>query len=292
MNMTKKGGMGITFFVPMVFVLLWSTGFIAAKFTIAYAPPFKLLFLRGLLSCLVFLVMVLIARVKFPPVKSIIEQMKAGLLMHTLFLGGCFYAINQGMSPALVALITGLQPILPAIILSFSDQASMSRMKWLGVVVGFVGVCLVLSPSKTSNHVELIPLISAVLALVGVTTGALYQKKVNSTGHILSLTFFQYVSLTLVMGILSYFFESDTVVAWSLSFIAGLVWLVVGVSVSAILLLIYLLKIGEATKVTTYFYLVPVATALEAWLFFAEPITMGTAVGMLTTIIGMVLVII
>ncbi|KCX86434.1 putative membrane protein, partial [Acinetobacter baumannii 6112] len=73
MNMTKKGGMGITFFVPMVFVLLWSTGFIAAKFTIAYAPPFKLLFLRGLLFCLVFLVMVLIARVKFPPVKSIIE---------------------------------------------------------------------------------------------------------------------------------------------------------------------------------------------------------------------------
>jgi drug/metabolite transporter (DMT)-like permease len=290
MSMTKRG-LGISFFVPILFVFLWSTGFIGAKFTVAYAPPFTLLFLRGLLSCVVFLALILIARIRVPPLKSIIEQLKAGFLMHTLFLGGCFYAINQGMSPALVALVTGLQPILTAVILSASKKTTMTRLRWLGVLIGFMGVCLVLSPGKSSGHIAFIPLVSSVIGLLGVTTGSLYQKKVNSDGHILSLTLFQYVSLTVVMGILSFVFESEPV-AWSLSFIAGLVWLVIGVSVSAILLLIYMIRLGESTKVATYFYLVPVVTALEAWVLFDEPITSGTAAGMLTTIVGMVLVII
>lgn len=290
MNMTKKDW-GITFFIPILFVFLWSTGFIGAKVTISSAPPFTLLFLRGLLSCLVFLAIVLVAKVPFPPINSIIEQLKAGFLMHTMFLGGCFYAISQGMPTALVALITGLQPILTAIVLSMSGKETMTRLRWLGVVIGFVGVCLVLSPSKTSAPISLFPILSSVIGLIGVTFGALYQKKVNSEGHILSLTLFQYISLTVVMGIISFLFESAPV-QWSFSFIAGLFWLVTGVSVSAILLLIYMIRLGEATKVATYFYLVPVVTALEAWLLFDEPITTSAAAGMLTTILGMVLVII
>lgn len=290
MRITNKNRM-ISIVVPLLFVFLWSTGFIAAKYTVHYAPPFKLLFLRGLLSCFIFFSMMRIARVRIPSLPAALEQIKIGLFLHALFLGGCFFAINHGMSPALVALITGLQPILTAMLLAIREKQSMALRKWLGIVVGFIGVCLVLLPGKTNISVALAPLVSSVMALFGVTVGSLYQKRVRHPAHILAATFCQYISLTLVMGLISLLVES-TPVEWSLSFVGGLLWLVVGISVTAILLYIYMIKMGEATKVATYFYLVPVVTALQAWIVFGDTISAGMACGMIITIIGMVVILV
>ncbi|MBB6056217.1 DMT family transporter [Tolumonas osonensis] len=284
-----KNKLNLAFFVPMLFVFLWSTGFIAAKYTIQYSPPFTLLFLRGLLSCIVFLAIVLVSKVQFPSLNGMIAQLKVGFFMHVVFLGGCFFAIHKGMPSSLVALITGLQPILTAVILATVHKQSMRLMKWLGIVIGFIGVFLVLSPGKHSFHLALIPLLSSIIALIGVTIGSLYQKKIKPDGHILASTFFQYVSLTVIMGAISYFTEPGSV-SWSFSFVAGLLWLVVGVSVAAILLLVYMIQVGESTKVATYFYLVPVVTAIEAWILFGETITLQTVLGMVVTILGMVFV--
>ncbi len=130
---------------------------------------------------------------------------------------------------------------------------------------------------------------SALLGLLGVTAGTLYQKKVHNDGHVLTATFFQYVSLTLSMGLLSYATETQAT-QWNLSFILGLIWLVIGVSVTAILLLIFMIRSGESTKVATYFYLVPVLTAIEAWVLFGETVTGTTLLGMGVAIVGMLLV--
>ncbi len=275
--------------VPWIFVFLWSTGFIAAKFTVQYASPFQLLFLRGALSCMVFLLMAVVAGVKFPSPQGAIHQLKAGLLLHGVFLGGCFYAIHRGMPAAVVALVTGLQPVLTAVYVSVFNGYRLNLRKWAGVVVGFAGVLLVLSPGKHQFQMDLWALGSAMLGLFGVTAGTLYQKKAHNDGHILSATFFQYVSLTIPMGLLSLATETQAT-QWSPSFVLGLIWLVIGVSVTAILLLIFMIRSGQSTEVATYFYLVPVLTAIEAWALFGEAVNGATVLGMGVAIIGMLLV--
>ena len=131
---------------------------------------------------------------------------------------------------------------------------------------------------------------SVMLGLFGVTIGALYQRRAQGDGHIFANTFLQYVTLTISMGAISLMFESAPT-QWSLSFALGLGWLVIGVSVLAIMLLIFMIRSGEATKVATYFYLVPILTAAEAWLLFGEAITLPMLVGMAITIIGLIFVI-
>lgn len=275
---------------PWIFVFLWSTGFVGAKFTVQYSEPFHLLFLRGLFSCLAFFILALLFKAKFPSAKGIAKQLVVGLFLHALFLGGCFYSMHLGIPSGIVALITGLQPVLTAIVVSTLHRQSLSIGKWIGIIIGFFGVYFVLSPGQQDFHLNALGLLCAITGLVGVTVGALYQKSSNSDGHVLSATFFQYVSLTVVMGILSVLFE-HTPVHWNIPFALGLTWLVLGVSVTAVLLLIFMIQSGESTKVATYFYLVPVLTAAEAWALFGEPITTSMLIGMAMSIIGLLLVI-
>jgi drug/metabolite transporter (DMT)-like permease len=276
--------------VPWVFVFLWSTGFVGAKFTVQYSEPFHLLFWRGALSCVAFWLLAKMMRVRFPSAKGAVKQMLVGLFLHALFLGGCFSAMDQGIPSGVVALITGLQPVLTAILVSTIHRTHLSPMKWLGIVIGFLGVYFVLSPDHQPVSFNALGLVFAAAGLCGVTLGALLQKSIRADGHLVSATFYQYVALTVSMGVLSYCFEEKGV-EWNMPFTLGLVWLVLGVSVTAVLLLMYMIQNGEATKVATYFYLVPVLTAIEAWALFDEPITLPMITGMALSIIGLLLVI-
>lgn len=213
-----------------------------------------------------------------------------GLFLQSFFLGGCFYAIHRGMPSGIVALITGLQPVLTAILVSLMHRQSLHPRKLLGIAIGFAGVFLVLSPGQHSFALDPVAFGSVMLGLFGVTIGALYQRRAQGDGHIFANTFLQYVTLTISMGAISLMFESAPT-QWSLSFALGLGWLVIGVSVLAIMLLIFMIRSGEATKVATYFYLVPILTAAEAWLLFGEAITLPMLVGMAITIIGLIFVI-
>lgn len=274
---------------PWLFVLLWSSGFIAAKYTVLRAPPFKLLFLRGLFSALVFLALALAMRVKFPSLKGAASQFRVGLLLQGAFLGGCFFAMSHGMPAGLVALVTGLQPLLTAAYSALLKGQRMTLGKWAGVLLGFVGVFLVLSPTSHQLSFGVVALAGAVAALMGVTAGTVVQNQVKPDGHIVASTVFQYVALALSAGLVSLFTETSPV-AWSAEFAAGLAWMVVGVSTVAMLLLLFMLRRGEATTVASYFYLVPVVTTLMAWLIFGEPLTAGVLMGMAVTIAGMLLV--
>lgn len=274
---------------PWLFVFLWSTGFIAAKFTIQHAPPFKLLFLRGLFSCVVFLGISVAMRMRFPSIQGMWMQFKVGLLLQGAFLGGCFFAISHGMPAGLVALITGTQPLLTAVYVSMSKGVRLPWTKWLGIALGFAGVFLVLSPKSHNLTFSVVAFCGALVGLLGVTAGTIVQNQVKRDGHILTSTLFQYVALTLSTGLIALMIETQPVV-WSTEFAAGLLWLVVGVSTAAMLLLLFMLQRGEATTVATYFYLVPVSTSLLAWSLFGEPLTSAILVGMAVTVFGMLLV--
>ena len=260
----------------LAFCIPLESGFVAAKFTVQYSAPFHLLFLRGAFSCLVLLLLTLGFRARFPSGRGMVRNLIVGLFLQSFFLGGCFYAIHRGMPSGIVALITGLQPVLTAILVSLMHRQSLHP--------------LVLSPGQHSFALDPVAFGSVMLGLFGVTIGALYQRRAQGDGHIFANTFLQYVTLTISMGAISLMFESAPT-QWSLSFALGLGWLVIGVSVLAIMLLIFMIRSGEATKVATYFYLVPILTAAEAWLLFGEAITLPMLVGMAITIIGLIFVI-
>nr|WP_319554499.1 DMT family transporter [uncultured Vibrio sp.] len=278
--------------IPWLFVFLWSTGFIAAKYTIAFSEPFYLLFLRGILSCISFALLALLFKARWPSVQSALGQMHVGIYLQVLFLGGCFKAIELGMPASFVAIITGLQPIMTAIYLSQREDITFSKTKWIGISLGFIGVVLVLYPFDSNSDVTfpMYAIVASLVGLIGITTGSLVQKTQSHNSHILTQVFYQYVSLTLVMGLLSFVFETQDI-TWTLSFTLGLLWLVLGVSVTAILLLMFMIRNGESTKVATYFYLVPVFAAIESWLIFDQSISLFGMTGMLITILGLIMVI-
>lgn len=289
MSMPRVPHRWLTNVAPWLFVVLWSTGFIAAKFALRHAPPFKLLFLRGALSCAMFMALAGITGARFPTARLAWRQFKVGLLLQGAFLGGCFFAISHGMPAGWVALITGTQPVLTAIHAAVSQGERISAAKWLGISMGFAGVCLVLMPNTHGQSFGWIGLLGAVVGLLGITAGSIAQNRARDDGvDLLTSAVWQYVALTVLAAAMSWFTETAPV-DWSLSLIAGLMWLVVGVSTAAMLLLLFMLKGGEATKVSTYFYLVPVITTLQAWALFDEPLQPSILLGMAITVLGMLL---
>lgn len=255
--------------IPLLFVLLWSTGFIGAKYGLPYAEPYTLLFLRFVLT--LALLVALIAYFKpAPPAnwRQRFHLMVSGSLIHGAYLGGVFTSIKAGMPAGLCALIVGLQPLLTTISAPLLLGERVTRMQWLGVVLGLFGLILIFATG--SNHAA--PFNqhaagAAVIALLGITAGTLYQKKFCAHNEILSSAFFQYLSTVVIFGLGTYLFESREI-QFTHQLIFAIFWLAIVLSIGAILLLNYLIKHGEIHKVSSLFYLVPAVTALEAaWLF-------------------------
>lgn len=255
--------------IPLLFVLLWSTGFIGAKYGLPYAEPYTLLFLRFVLTLV--LLVALIARFKpAPPAnwRQRLHLMVSGSLIHGAYLGGVFTSIKAGMPAGLCALIVGLQPLLTTISAPLLLGERVTRMQWLGVVLGLFGLILIFATG--SNHAAPFnqhAAWAAVIALLGITAGTLYQKKFCAHNEILSSAFFQYLSTVVIFGLGTYLFESREI-QFTHQLIFAIFWLAIVLSIGAILLLNYLIKHGEIHKVSSLFYLVPAVTALEAaWLF-------------------------
>jgi len=277
----------------MLFVPLWSTGFIGAKFGLQYAEPFTLLAIRMYLTLVAFLLLIRLYRASWPDLRGTLHSLVVGVLVHSCYLGGVFSAISAGMSAGLASLLVGLQPILTAVLawLLFSERITIRQMT--GLVAGLAGVAMVLLLGK-SNQQPLIytaqTLLFTMIALAGITLGTLYQKRFCTGVNLLTGTFYQFLATTLVMSLLAFSFETR-VVAWEPTFIFALLWLVMGLSVGAILLLMKMIREGEAAKVASYFYLTPPVTALFAWLLFDEQLTAWAIGGIAITAAGVYLVV-
>lgn len=273
----------------MLFVLLWSTGYIGAKYGLPYAEPFTLLFLRFVLALL--LLAPLVMWLKPAMAMSGRERghlMVSGLLLHGVYLGGVFAAIKLGLSAGLTALIVGAQPLLTSLAAPLLLGERPSVRHWLGVALGLAGITLILGGGVDAD-VALPALLAAVTALIGITAGTLYQKRFCTRHDLLAVTVHQYLPTVALFGLVAMLFETREV-AWTAQFVAALLWLVLALSLGAIVLLTWLIKHGEASKVSSLFYLVPPATAIEAWLLFGEPLGWVKVAGIVLVALGVRLV--
>ncbi|MCE8004367.1 DMT family transporter [Billgrantia ethanolica] len=280
--------------MPILFVALWSTGFIGAKFGLPHAEPFTFLFIRFVLTLALLIPLVKLMGSAWPTgwrLKGHIAV--SGLLVHGAYLGGVFYGIYLGMPAGLTALLVGLQPLLTATLAGPMLGERIAATQWLGLALGLVGITLVLG-SKLDPGTALFQgfglgaLACVLVALAGITLGTLYQKRFCTGMPLLSGTVVQYLSSGTLLGLGALLLEERRV-EWTLTFVLTLGWLVLVLSIAAILLLMALIRRGEASRVASLFYLVPPVTALQAWWLFDERLPLVALAGMAVTIVGVVL---
>ena len=285
--------------MPAVFVLIWSTGFIVAKFGLPYAPPLTFLVIRYLLSMLCFLVWIAVARAAWPQDARQWAHLGAtGIFMHAGYLGGVWVAVKSGMGSGLTALIVGLQPVLTALWVSAahspvnkkSVKSSVTPRQWLGLVLGLGGLLLVVARKfGTGSEVTVLTLGCGVVALFSITAGTLYQKRFVQPCDVRTANTVQLLAAFLVTCPLA-FLEQEAIV-WNHYFLGAMAWSVLALTLGGSSLLYLLIQRGAATAVTSLFYLVPPTTALMAWALFGESITVVTLAGTALTALGVSLVV-
>jgi drug/metabolite transporter (DMT)-like permease len=282
--------------MPAVFVLIWSTGFIVAKYGLPYAPPLTFLVIRYALSLACFLLWIAIARVAWPRSRSQwVHLAVTGILIHAGYLGGVWTAIKGGMGSGLTALIVGLQPVLTAVWVSRMGDAGqgesrVSTRQWLGLVLGLAGLLLVVSRKfGAGNEATTLTLGFAVFALLSITAGTLYQKRFVQAADVRSANAIQ-LGAALLVTLPLIGLETEPV-RWTPEFMGALAWSVLALTLGGSSLLYMLIQRGAATAVTSLLYLVPPSTALMAWLLFGESITLSTIVGTALTALGVSLVV-
>ena len=279
------------FAMPVVFVLIWSTGFIVAKFGLPYAPPLTFLVMRYVLSILCFLVWIHFSGAHWPTCRRQWGHLAVtGLFMHAGYLGGVWVAVKSGMGSGLVALIVGLQPVLTAVWISQWAGLKISRFQWLGLTFGLAGLLLVVwRKLGVGTEVSGFTLAAAVFALLSITAGTLYQKNFVKANDVRTANVIQLLAALLVTLPLT-LLETEAII-WNAEFIGAMAWSVLVLTLGGSSLLYVLLQRGAAMAVTSLLYLVPPTTALMAWALFGESITVATIVGTLLTALGVSLVV-
>jgi drug/metabolite transporter (DMT)-like permease len=275
---------------PLLFVFLWSTGFIGAKYGLPYAEPLSFLFVRYLAVIALMTAIALLTRAPWP--KAPMQWVHigvSGLLVHAVYLGGVFIAIKQGLPAGITALVVGMQPLLTALGAGWLLGERVVGRQWLGLALGFVGVALVVS-GKFGDTAALGPmLVPALCALLGITVGTLYQKRYCARFDLRTGSVIQFVPTALATLPVILLFDGFHV-DWTGDFIFALAWLVLVLSIGAISLLNLLIRSGSAVNVASLFYLTPLSTALIAFLMFDEKLGWLAVLGMGLAVSGVYLV--
>lgn len=276
--------------MPLLFVLLWSTGFVGAKFGLPYAEPLTFLATRYVFVIVLMVMLAVAMRAPWP--KSPRDALHigiTGILVQALYLGGVFVAIHRGLPAGITALVVGMQPLLTALGAGFLLGERVSIRQWGGLALGFFGVSLVVSNkiavdgmSPDALGTMLAP---ALLALIGITVGTLYQKRFCPRFDLRTGSVIQFVPTLILTALLASQTESMEIV-WSGEFVFALLWLVVVLSLGAISLLNLLIRSGSAVNVASLFYLTPPTTALIAWLMFGETLGGLALTGMVVAVAG------
>jgi drug/metabolite transporter (DMT)-like permease len=279
--------------IPLVFLLIWSTGFIVARYGMPHAPPLSFLALRYALSISCFLAWIAWAKVAWPQSRAQwLHLSLTGILMHAGYLGGVWVAVKAGMGSGLSSLIVGFQPVLTAIWLAYSlrgsDQPGVSRRQWFGLLLGFVGLLMVvwrkLTLGTPLDHVTPVNMAFALAALLSITVGTLYQKRFVQACDVRSANTVQLLAALVVT--LPFALMETEAMRWNGELLAAMTWSVLGLTVGGSSLLYMLIQRGAAASVTSLMYLVPPTTALMAWLLFGEAITWVTLLGTALTAVG------
>jgi drug/metabolite transporter (DMT)-like permease len=275
--------------MPALFVVLWSSGFIIAKLALPFSPPVTFLLMRFGLVIAVMLPIALVFRAPWPKSgRETLHLAIAGALLHGGYLSGVFCAIDRGLSAGLTSLIVGLQPILTGLAGGLIGERVSGR-QWLGLLLGFGGVALVVADRVHFAGLDAAGLELAILALVSMTAGTLYQKRFGGNMDLRTGSVIQFVAASLV--ILPFALAETRDVRWSGELIFALGWSVVVMSLVAISLLVLLIRRGAATNVSSLFYLTPPTTAVMAYFIFGETLSLAALMGLALSVAGVALVV-
>jgi drug/metabolite transporter (DMT)-like permease len=274
--------------IATIFVLIWSTGFVIARLAMPYVEPATFLFWRfaGVLAAMAALS--LMWKMTWPSRSQMKHIAIAGIMLQFGYVMGVWIAVRMGMTAGLVALIVGLQPILTAWFAAWVSERVTPR-QWLGLAFGFAGVALVVASKVGLLHIPLMSYLLAVVALLSITFGTIYQKKYCPVFDLRAGTAIQFGVSAVLSFFCMLFFETGVMV-WNPSVIGALLWAIFPISIGSISLLFMMIRKGAATKVTSFLYLVPPTTAIMAWMLFDEPFTALMAIGLGLTMTGVVLV--
>ncbi len=281
-----------TALIPFLFVWLWSTGFIGARFGLPYIEPFHFISIRFGIVIVLFAIMIYIAKALWVPLREIGLQMLVGFLLHGLYLGGVFYAISRGFPAGLSAIIVGVQPILTITVNRVFFGTLVSQKQAIGVILGFVGLLAVIlgSAEIDGSDVGTIGLTACIVALFGIAASTIIQKRYCADIPLLAGSFWQYVGAFITVLPATLLLETHWVEhTWQLY--AAIIWAIVALSIVAVLLLMYMIREGEVAKVTSYFYLVPPAAVIQAWWLFGETLSLVSIFGCLVVMLGVALVV-
>lgn len=274
-------------FVPAIFVLLWATGFIGARYAMPWSEPFSFLTVRLLAAFAILGAVVAIRRPAMPSRRTAGHAMIAGALIHGIYLGGVFWAIRRGLPAGISALITGLQPLVVAVLAGRLLGERVMARHWAGLATGFVGVVVVLSPKLDASATGYgwATLAAAVLAMLGISAGTLWQKRFGGEGDLMAGTMYQYVGAALLTSLVAFATETGDF-TFNGELLFAMAWLVLVLSIGAVFLLMVMIRDGEMSKVSSLFYLVPGVTALMAWALFGEALTAVQIAGMAISAVG------
>ncbi|MFT7491770.1 MAG: drug/metabolite transporter (DMT)-like permease [Pseudohongiellaceae bacterium] len=277
-------------FSPILFPLLWSTGFIGAKYGLPYIQPFSFLALRFLVVLILFGGIILVLRPAMPKSLGVFSSVfVSGLLIHGIYLGGVFLSIKLGMPAGMAAVMVGAQPVLTVLLAN-----GLSSMKLLLVaLLGFVGLLLVLSveSSGSDKPLAILTYLPVILSLLAITYGTIYQKKYCSNVHIISQAFLQYIPTGILFLLAALVFESGsfTAIVWHVDLFFALFWLAIVLSIGAVLLMNVLYQNNSANVAASYFYLSPPGTLIIAYFLFDEQLSPLNLLGICLVVLSVYL---
>lgn len=272
-----------------LFVLLWSTGFIGAKYGLPYAEPLTFLSVRFAIAGVLIGLWVFATRAAWPSRGQVPHLLFVGALLHGVYLGGVFTAIWLGVEAGVSALIVSMQPILSAVLARWWLGERMTAVQWFGLALGFGGVALVVQQKIGAGVGDWRGLALCLAGLVAISVATLHQKKHLAGAPMRAGTAVQYLGALCVVVPLSLTFETREI-AWTGDFVFALGWLVLVLSIGAVGLLMVLIGRGAASKVASLFFLVPPCTAVIAWLLFGETLGPVAILGVVLAVSGVALV--
>ena len=273
---------------PLLFVVLWSTGFIGARLGLPHTEPLTFLFVRYVAVVVLMLAIALASRAPWPQGwRAWFHIGVAGLLLHGVYLGGVFIAISLGLPAGVAALVVGVQPLLTAIGAGWLLGETVLRRQWLGLLLGLGGVALVVA-NKLGSVFGLHAIVPCVIALLAITAGTLYQKRFCPRFDWRSGAVAQFVPTALATGLCAWVFETGRMDLTG-DMVFALVWLVLVLSVGAVSLLNWLIRQSSAVNIASLFYLVPPCTAVVAWAVFGESFSQLALAGMALVVGGVYL---
>ncbi len=279
---------------PLAFVLIWSTGWVAAGYSAPHADALTFLTVRFACAAILLGAISLAVGGEWPRgALGWTHALVAGALLHGIYLAGVWWAVRHGLPAGISGLLAALQPILTAALSPLLVRERISPLRWLGILVGFAGISLVLAPKLAGVLPEtlwlvLVPILVNLVGMLAVTFGSFYQKRFQQSGDLRTMTAVQYVGAIAVTLPLAWALE-PMAITWNTTMVLVLLWSVIGLSLGGIGLYLVLIRRGEVSRTATLIYLVPPAVAIEAYVLFGEQLTMVQIAGMALTVSGVVL---